>query len=217
MSEPLYLSRLVLDARSRRVQRELANPYELHRTVMEAFGDGCRSDGERVLYRVDPLAGDTALALLVQSRGAPDWSFLQTEPGARGYLADGWGENPAVKRFAPRFEAGQTLAFRLRANPTVRRAGKRLGLLREEEQLAWLRRKGEAAGFEPLWVQVCQEQMLAGTLRRDGAVHPLKLLSVRFDGCLRVRDPARLAEALAAGVGSGKGFGFGLLSLARME
>ncbi len=216
MNESLYLSRLVLDARSRRVQRELANPYELHRTVMEAFGADCRREGERVLYRVDPLPGDTALALLVQSHSVPDWGFLHTEPGARGYLAGGWGENPAVKRFVPRFEAGQVLAFRLRANPTVRRDGRRLGLLREEEQLAWLKRKGEAAGFEPLWVQVAQEQMVAGTLRRDEAVHHLKLLSVRFDGCLRVRDPLRLAEGLAAGIGSGKGFGFGLLSLARM-
>ena len=216
MNEPLYLSRLVLDARSRRVQRELANPYELHRTIMGAFSADCRKEGERVLYRVDPLPAETALALLVQSRGVPDWEFLRTEPGARGYLADGWGENPALKRFVPRFEAGQVLAFRLRANPTVRRGGKRLGLLREEEQLAWLRRKGEAAGFEPLRVQVCQEQIVAGTLRRDEAVHRLKLLSVRFDGCLRVRDPVRLAEAMAAGIGSGKGFGFGLLSLARV-
>ncbi len=213
MSE-LYLSRLVLDPRSRRVQNEVATPYEMHRTVMAAFADGCRERGERVLYRLDPLRGEAALVLLVQSHAEPDWGFLRGEPGARGYLAEGWGENPAVKRFRPRFSAGQVLAFRLRANPTVRRAGKRLGLYRDEEQLAWLKRKGEAAGFAPLAVRVSCEDLVGGTMRRAGAEHRLKLLSVRFDGHLRVSDPERLARAMEAGIGSGKGFGFGLLSLA---
>ncbi len=214
MIPELYLSRLVMDLRSRRVQRELGNPYELHRTVMAAFGDGCRGDGERVLYRLDPVRGAAVSVLLVQSLTEPDWAFLAA-PEARGYLAEGWGENPAVKGFVPRFSEGQVLAFRLRANPTVRRKGKRLGLYREEEQLAWLRRKGEEAGFVPLSVRVIQEDALRGSLEREGTVHRLKLASVRFDGYLQVVDAARLAGAIAQGIGAGKGFGFGLLSLAR--
>ncbi len=217
MSSSLYLSRLVLDPRSRRVQRELANPYELHRTVMHAFGEPGRGDGERVLYRVDHMRGEVTLALLVQSAAAPDWRFLRDEPGARGYLAQNCGDNPAVKLFAPELRAGQVLAFRLRANPTVRRAGKRLGLYRIAEQLAWLERKGQQAGFELLHARATNEDVLGGTLHREGVEHRLRLLSVRFDGQLRVTDPDRLAAALAAGIGSGKGFGFGLLSLARPQ
>lgn len=214
MIPELYLSRLVVDLRSRRVQQDLANPYELHRTVMAAFGDGCRGNGERVLYRLDHVRGAPVAMVLVQSVTEPDWAFLAA-PAARGYLAEGWGENPAVKRFAPRFAEGQVLAFRLRANPTVRRGGKRLGLYREEEQLAWLRRKGEEAGFVPIAVRATQEDALRGSLEREGAVHRLKLVSVRFEGYLRVVDAARLAGATARGIGAGKGFGFGLLSLAR--
>jgi CRISPR system Cascade subunit CasE len=215
MSEVLYLSRLVLDPRARRVQRELANPYELHRTMMAAFEDGCRREGERVLYRVDPIRGEVALLLLVQSRGEPDWDPLQTEEGARRYLAAGWADNPAVKRFSPRFNGGQVLAFRLRANPTMRRRGRRVGLYREEQQLAWLERKGRAGGFVPLRVRVTQEGLAGGTIRRDEAVHRLKLVSVCFEGYLQVSDPQRLARLTATGIGSAKGFGFGLLSLAR--
>ena len=33
----MYLSRLILNPRSRRVQRELAEPYEMHRSLMKAF------------------------------------------------------------------------------------------------------------------------------------------------------------------------------------
>ncbi len=215
MSDSLYLSRLILNPRSRRVRQELANPYELHRTVMSAFGDGCRALAERVLYRVDPMRGETALLLLVQSPVEPRWRFLEEEASARSYLAGGCGDNPAVKCFRPRFSSGQVLAFRLRANPTVRREGKRLGLAHEDAQIAWLRRKGEAGGFEPLAVQAHQEDTVTGRLHRDGTEHRLKLLSVRFDGLLRVSDPERLALAVEAGLGSGKGFGFGLLSLAR--
>ncbi len=212
----MYLSRLILNPRSRRVQSEVSDPYQMHRSLMRAFPDGVREVGERTLFRVDAEPRFAGPALLVQSRLEPDWSWLG-EPEARGYLLPLPEPNPWVKRFELHLEPGQVLAFRLRANPTVRRAGKRLGLYREEQQLAWLARKAQAAGFEPVGVHVCQEHMRRGTLHRERVEHRLELLSVRFDGYLRVTDPQRLAGALAAGIGSGKGFGFGLLSLARLQ
>ena len=33
----MYLSRLLLNPRSRQVQRETADPYNLHKTIMQAF------------------------------------------------------------------------------------------------------------------------------------------------------------------------------------
>ena len=84
--------------------------------------------------------------LLVQSFGQPDWSWLG-EPGAQGYLLPLSEPNPAVKPISLPLSAGQILAFRLRANPTVKRQKERVGLMREEDQLAWLRRKAEQSGF----------------------------------------------------------------------
>jgi CRISPR system Cascade subunit CasE len=204
----VFLSRLLLDPRSRQARREAAEPYELHRTLMRAFG--ARADAGRVLFWLDAPRDGGPLVLLVQSEAAPDWAAHAALPG---YLAG----PPEVKPYAPAFAAGQRLRFRLRANPTVKREGKRLGLLTEEAQLGWLRRKGEAGGFRVLGAVPVEEGLLGGRKDDGERRHTLTHLAVRYDGVLAVADPARLLEAVRAGVGSGKAFGFGLLSLARAE
>ena len=40
----MYLSRLILNPRHRRVQREVANPYEMHRSLMRAFPDNLKGE-----------------------------------------------------------------------------------------------------------------------------------------------------------------------------
>lgn len=212
----MYLSRLILNPRSRRVQRELAEPYEMHRSLMKAFPDNLTPGEGRVLFRGDehPRLG---LMLLVQSWDVPDWSWL-AEEGARGYLLPVAEPNPAVKPFDLHPVAGQTLAFRLRANPTIKtkREGRpvRNGLFDENAQQAWLMRKAEAGGFRILSVNSAAEGKIGGGVKHDDATHKLTLLAVRFDGVLQVTDPARLVETVRRGVGSAKGLGFGLLSLA---
>jgi CRISPR system Cascade subunit CasE len=216
----MYLSRLILNPRSRRVQRELAEPYQMHRSLMKAFPDHLAPGEERVLFRVDehPRLG---LMLLVQSWDVPDWSWL-AEEGARGYLLPVAEPNPAVKPFDLRLAVGHTLSFRLRANPTKRlstgkdNTGKRVGIYDEEEQLAWLARKGEQHGFRVLQAQVSRDGKIKDddAIHREDRTHKLELLSVQFNGQLQVTDPDKLVSAVQTGIGSGKGFGFGLLSLA---
>jgi CRISPR system Cascade subunit CasE len=215
----MYLSRLILNPHNRRVQKEIAAPYEMHRSLMRAFPDDLDEGAERVLFRLDAHPRTGALILLVQSLNLPDWSWL-AEPGARGYLLPVNDPNPAVKPFDPNLAPGQVLAFRLRANPTVKRqfngqGHKRVGLYREEEQVEWLQRKGEQGGFRVLSARTTGQNVTGGTIRRDEATHKLHLLVVQFDGTLQVTDPERLRDTVRQGVGSGKGLGFGLLSLAR--
>lgn len=201
----IYLSRFVLNPRSRQVQAELRSPYELHRTLAKAFGDG---EGElaaaRLLFRVDELPGG-GLHLLAQACTAPNWQGLTVAD-------DYWLGAPEVKAIDPTLAVGQRLAFRLRANPTVKRDGKRIPLREEHEQTAWLRRKGEAHGFTLVSVRL-RQATASRSRTADGWVATLE--GVTFDGLLRVTDPEALLAALAAGIGSAKGFGFGLLSLAR--
>lgn len=208
----IHLSRLILNPRGIGVARDINDPYELHRTVMHAF-DG-HPGGNRVLFRLDqPRHGSPVL--YVQSTVAPDWDYLHER---HRYLAgdpDGRG-NPAVRAWEPEFRHAQTLRFRLRANPVKRdnATRKRLALFQPDEQLAWLDRKAGRHGFQPL----------PGTLLRDEGMHSFgrrrkiqeggKLFAVRFDGLLRVTDPARFAETVRDGIGPAKGLGFGLLSLA---
>jgi CRISPR system Cascade subunit CasE len=202
----MFLSQLLLNPRSRQVRREVAEPYEMHRTLLRGFPGPL--DGERVLFRVEAARDGGRLAVLVQSQSEPDWAHHRSLPD---YLAG----PPQSKAIAPSFSAGQRLRFRLRANPTVKRDGKRLGLLTEEAQLAWLDRKAEAGGFRVLGAQAVREGFAAGRKREGETRHDLTHLAVRYDGLLEVTDAGLLVECVRAGVGSGKAFGFGLLSLAR--
>jgi CRISPR system Cascade subunit CasE len=219
----MYLSRLILNPRSRQVQRELADPYEMHRTIMHAFANHPRT-ADRTLFRLEIHPKIGIPTLLVQSRLEPGWDFLSAP--MKNYLlplADcppGVSQNPAVKAFELRLYPGQTLAFRLKANPTVKKdregkkQGRRVGLCREEDQLQWLKRKLEAAGAILLSARPAGEGKLSGRLHHDGQRHDLTFMSVQFDGILRVSDPDKLHAAIENGIGSSKGFGFGLLSLA---
>jgi CRISPR system Cascade subunit CasE len=206
----MYLSRLVLDPRSRRAQRESADPYQMHRSIMRAFPEDLPAD-ERVLFRCDADRRTGVLTVLVQSLFAPDWSWLSGSEG-RGYLAEIGEPNPDVKPYSLALTSGQQLLFRLRANPTVKRAGKRHALWREEEQLDWLERKAEAGGFRMLSVRC---QTLGNVQGWTSDRLPLNLFAVQYEGVLSVIDPDRLVQAVQNGIGPGKGIGFGLLSLAR--
>ena len=204
----MYLSLLKLNPRSRKAMVEAARPYELHRSLMQAFPH--RSDGgpDRVLFRLDIDSRKGGISVLVQSESQPDWTVLD---GQEGFLL----EQPRCKNFDPTFTSGQVLYFRLRANPTVKRNGKRLGILRDEEQTAWLERKGKASGFEVVSVTVVPEGIAHDKMTdREGSPHDISLLSIRYEGLLRVTDPGVFRQTLERGIGSAKSLGFGLLSIA---
>lgn len=217
----MYLSRLILNPRSRQVRNELADPYELHRTVCRAFPNAEYEDTQSsgILFRVDLHPRTRVPTLLVQSLSAPNWDFLLTEEKdyllGEAYLPLDV-ENPAVKEWNPQLRAGQELAFRLRANPTKREkaSAKRIGLIHEDDQRQWLERKLQMAGAALLTVNIANEQIRRAKWLTKGS-RRMSFLAVQFEGVLRVQDPNRLKEHLAAGFGSAKGFGFGLLSLAR--
>lgn len=221
----MYLSRLILDPRSRQVRNELADPYEMHRTVCRAFPHADYKDNQPsgILFRVDLHPRTQIPTLLVQSSQAPDWTFLLSEK--KGYLLGDADlpldvENPSYRELDLRLQEGQMLAFRLRANPTkrIKDTAKRVGLVREEDQRAWLERKLAAAGAMLISVNIASERAIHGKLFKEN--EPKKRMSffcTRFDGVLQVKDPLQLVGSIQTGFGSAKGLGFGLLSLARPQ
>lgn len=203
--EELYLSRLLLNPRHRDVRTVLSDAYATHNLIMQAWG----AHEPRVLYRIeDSDLLSMTVPLLVQSHTAPTWDHV---PAA---MLTGM---TAVRRIAPlpRLRDGSVLAFRLRANTTVARDGKRYGLVREAEQLEWLARKGARHGFEVLSAIVRNLGLVTGKDPELGRT--AKFTGAQFDGYLRVTHADSLQQALAFGVGHGKGFGFGLLSLATAQ
>lgn len=239
----MYLSRLILNPRSRAVRRDLADCQALHRRVMAGFPDLPDKSARAhfgVLYRLDVHPRTATPTLLVQSREAPDWSSLEA-----GYLeVRGDGSNPSCKSIAETYDAlqdGMALVFRLRANPTRRIGksesdgsrwkGKRVELRNDAARLDWLVRKAVQGGFELLAVRTQhrasavqpisdvrsnEEAKVAGrrpALNSGGA--RLAFGSALFEGRLRVTDAALFRQTLEHGIGSGKAYGFGLLSIAR--
>ncbi|NLN76632.1 MAG: type I-E CRISPR-associated protein Cas6/Cse3/CasE [Armatimonadetes bacterium] len=203
----MYISLLELNPRSRQVQSELRDPYQMHRTLSRAFGDDRSKYVEaRCLFRVDEDESPRRLNVLVQTKTYPDWDSAGLP---ENYLT----RSPQTKELNPVFRNGQLLQFRLRANPTVKRNGKRLGLYAEEEQTNWLLRKAECGGFKVLHVVLKSAGKRKATTNDKTAT----FVAVIFEGVLRVTDADKFAQTLVSGIGSAKAFGFGLLSIAPAE
>ena len=230
----MYLSRLILDPRSREVRRDVADAQQLHRTVMSAFPAAPAGAADPrahfgILYRLESDVRTGRLQLLVQSRVEPSWRL---PPGYLTPSAD--GGNPATKQIDERYArlAPTTrLAFRVRANATKRidrrraddpLAGKRVDLYKEVDQLEWLRRRTDRDGFRLVAVRTSsgsqkEHGARPGENAAPGAAQSRSKLTfggVLFDGELVITDAALFRRALEQGIGPGKAYGFGLLSVA---
>jgi CRISPR system Cascade subunit CasE len=197
----VYLSRLILNGRSREVRRDLADCHDLHRTILRGFPDvsadqtanGDARSRLGVLFRLETDTRTGAARVLVQSVAEPDWGRLPD-----GYLLKGAGglPNPDQKAVGPAFAAirgGDELVFRLRANPTkrlppttgadgVRRDGKRVELRTEEELLGWLAEKGTgnpATGRPGTGFRLLAAQARPGLAVGAGSAPPTAVADVR--------------------------------------
>mgnify|MGYP001067480440 CR=1 FL=1 len=208
----MYLSKFFLDPANRQVQSELANRYELHRTLTAQFPNKNRKE-VGLLYRIEIPERHfyQPITLLIQTQIKPDWSrFSQT-----GMLV----ELPQVKEFTPIFSEGETYRFRLLANPTVRRKQedgkrKRVGLYTAKEQQDWIQRKANLGGFTIKAVKLMDLGMIESIKRQKNHTYHIKHLGIQFDGILQVSNGEGFKKSLVIGIGSAKAFGFGLLSLA---
>jgi CRISPR system Cascade subunit CasE len=220
----MFLHRIHLDPRCREARRDLSDSYQLHSTLCRAFSvpDRKCAEGE-FLWRLEPETDPVGCPrVLVQSRTIPDWGGI----GVPGWLAKA---EPAIdlkdRLKLDSLKAGQRFRFRLRANPCVTRNGKRLGLLKLEEQEKWIERKGRRHGFslpqlasfdlsessqDRADVRISQEQMLQGNQHSGNAI---RIFSVLYDGILTVTEPDNFKDTLQTGIGHGKGMGLGLLSV----
>jgi len=220
----MFLNRIHIDPRCREARRDLSDPYQLHSTLCRAFSEPDKkcTEGE-FLWRLEPETDSSGFPrILVQSRTVPDWTGI----GVKGWLAEADSPINLKDRLKlDSLESGQRFRFRLRANPCVCRNAKRQGLLRLEEQEAWIERKGKLHGFslpqlaaldfseslhERVDVRVSQEQMLGGKQRSGNGI---RIFSALYDGILIVIEPDKFRDVLQAGIGHGKVMGLGLLSV----
>ncbi len=191
---------------------EVRNPYNLHRLIWRLFPGQERepvsSDNSRrfgFLYRMEQWSTGRPARALVQSIQAPQ--------SASGLAVLG------IRAFDPQPVAGQALAFVLTANPIKSvvdehidaKPGKtsshvRVPLLKEDEQRAWLRRKLAGAAELAEFTVIRHPPSYFRKGNRAG-----KLVTVSYEGALRVTDAEALRQLLMQGVGPAKAFGCGLL------
>lgn len=214
----MYLSRMVLNPAKMQVKRDLANPYEMHRTIMGAFPAPLPHD-ERILFRIELGEKPDMPVVLVQSVYRPDWESVQQKtescfvcmPQVHGM--DGLN-----------IRDGDWLRFRLRADPSkrvyyaCREKNQRISLFSENDQREWLLRKGQQGGFsiqqEYLMIRAAPYRTLF--IPRGEKTHKATINMVDYEGVLQVVNVEKFLAVLRQGIGPAKGLGCGLLSLARL-
>lgn len=219
----MFLHKLLLNPRCRDARRDLSNPYELHSTLCRAFSTPeQKCPGGTFLWRLEGAKDrQTSSEILVQSSIIPDWSRINVK--------DWFATMPhtpldlVTQLNLKELQLGQSFRFRLRANPSVSRGGKRVGLFQNTDQIEWLVNKGVNHGFklsqvhsfamenqEHFDLMISQEKMLRGK-QRNG--HEISVYSVQYDGILIVSDIDKFLFSLMSGIGHGKAMGLGLLSV----
>jgi CRISPR system Cascade subunit CasE len=207
MSEPLYLTQILVAYEDAVRLLKIRDSYDWHQRIWQAFAG--RDDAERdFLIRVDQR--DDAYRVLILSRTQPvkpDWC-----------PTDCFG----TKQIPTDYFSHKTYRFSLLANPTKKlrvdnpdgsrkKNGRRVPITQREELIRWLDRKSEAGGFtfDPESLRTIPRGR--EFFRKDGAqgTHT----AVEFQGTLTVCDRERFQNAVRNGIGSAKAFGFGLLAL----
>jgi CRISPR system Cascade subunit CasE len=183
----MYLTRLRLDLRNKDARRDLANPYDMHRTLARAFVRGEDETLPRFLWRLEPhQGGNIPPTVLVQSVHAADWTKLGAIPG---YLK----ASVENKTFQPErlLQPNACYRFRLYANPTITQNGKRHGLTTEAAQLEWLTRQGKQHGFAVETALVVSSDVLKGTRKKtqDESASPICGLALYLILCTLFDPP----------------------------
>ncbi|MBM9507985.1 type I-E CRISPR-associated protein Cas6/Cse3/CasE [Streptomyces sp. KK5PA1] len=231
-----WLTRLLLNPRSRAVQRDLRNIADLHRTVMNIVPDGLGAAPRAqagVLFRLE-ADGAGEPVLLVQTRTRPSTDRLPA-----GYAR---AEVRPMDALLTALRPGLLVRYRLAAN-AVRRCGpnstagrwKQAIPLHGPEADQWWTDRATAAGLAvrtlvsrsadpattwhapgPRTIPVPTPPSAPGTKPGAGRRTDRRIdrAITLFEGTGVVTDPDTLRSALLNGIGRSKSYGCGLLSLA---
>ncbi len=196
----MYLSKVAIDWKVAR------NPYKLHQALWSLFP--ARPDESRsFLFHVQSNKPGQPASLLMLSRHQP------TIKGESSKVVDGPKDITSLN-----LTTDQIYQFLLTANPTkvIRDRDDssrklRVPLIREEQQLDWLSRKLDGAAS----VEACVARTNAPTYFQKPGHGAGKVVTVTFDGVLRIVNPDELVVKMKDGIGPAKSFGCGLLLLRR--
>ncbi|KKZ10624.1 MAG: hypothetical protein TH68_10070 [Candidatus Synechococcus spongiarum 142] len=210
----LHLAKLTLNLQSSEARRDLADPYDMHRTLNRAFAG---SDGlSPFLWRLEDCRPGDLPVILVQSKDAPNWQ----------QLPERWSVDQAQRVWEPEkvILPGQWVRFRVLVNPTIstvpkgvevqgsaRGYRKRLGLIKAEDQLSWFQRQGQRLGLHRVSATVVRSGKVRSSKKKG---HPMTVVITLLEGQALVADVAALARGIGTGIGHARMLGLGLISVA---
>jgi CRISPR system Cascade subunit CasE len=201
----MYLSRLTFNLASAAARRDLSDAYETHRTLTRLVSEGPEAQPSKFLWRQERAESGESPIVLMQSEVEPQFDNLPD-----GYLLDA-----ATKEWNPVVPEGMLLTFRVRANPSVKRDGRRLQIRRIEEQLAWMQRQAVVhLGLALIQCGVTGSGEIRSTRRAGGQI---AATAAQFEGVASAADPERLAAGIRMGIGHTRLLGLGLVSIARVR
>lgn len=189
-------------------KNRLKDQYSWHQALWKSF-PGCDRGSRDFLSRVEKT-----------ERGYTVYLLSSNEPVCPPWCPPEYWE---ITRIKDPFLDHQYYRFDLLANPTRKlmkidgngiptKNGRRQAYLRPQEQMEWLKRKGDLGGFRILDVpplELEKAQRLTFTRNHKMGSH----FAVKFRGVLKVSDRLRFRKVFRQGIGSAKGFGFGMLML----
>ncbi len=209
----MYLHKIYLNLKCKEARRDLADPYEMHSTLCRAFSEpGIKCPPGVLFWRLEPERNRAGMpAAIVQSRVIPDWRRINPN--------EWFWEQPLPPisiddKITPYIRIGNKFRYRLRANSSVKKNGKRFGLYDMDSQITWFQRQGEKCGFKALTVHRSDEKMLTGQKHNECSIC---IFSVLYDGILEVTDNLLFKRTIDTGIGHGKAMGLGLLSVIPLQ
>lgn len=210
----MYLTRMELDMRKRSAMTALNSPQKLHGAIESAFDS---EERKRKLWRIDKLGEKTYLLLLSEDK--PDLSAAVEQFG----VSENGFETRDYSPLLERIQDGSVWHFKLTANPTISssekcKTGERGNIkahISDQYQVKWLLDRAEKHGFALSKDDFSVTGVKWYIFRKGTERNRVSILSVTYEGTLKVTDKKAFCDTLINGIGREKAYGLGMLTVVR--
>lgn len=208
----MYLSRVKLDISKRQTMRALHSPAIIHCLVENSF----KGERKRNLWRLDSLGNQDYL--MIVSEEIPDLSDIIKAVGDEE--TERSAETKSYTQFLKRIVSGDLWHFRIVANPVKAElcSGKRGRIhahITEFYQKKWLMDRAHRHGFSLAEDEFCVLSSRWYRFKKKAVDKQyVSLLSVTYEGILKIQDAEKLSLTLCRGIGREKAYGQGMMTIA---
>lgn len=184
------------------------NPYNWHKELWQLF-PGKAGECRDFLFRIEGANSDGYnTKVLLQSETIPQINGRKNCVVIESkIIASTLVSNEMIYRFKVTANATKKIRDKNNSNKTLR-----VPLIKEDEQIGWIKRKFEKAAVIMELVVRPNPPIYFKKKETKG-----KLVTVTFEGIIKITNSDSMIELMRRGIGPAKSFGCGLISLARLR